>query len=367
MSTQALKTILIVDDLPENIAIVTEALRGHYKTQAAISGERALQLINASDRIPDLILLDIQMSGMSGYEVCREIKAHPRTASIPVIFLTALNADADETYGFEVGAVDFVHKPINPAIIRARVATHLNLKEARDQLSNQNRILEDLVQERTAELIKTQALTIHALASLAEARDNETGNHILRTQHYVKRLAEQLSSDTRFKTVLSDDIIATLYKSAPLHDIGKVGIPDRILLKPGRLDHDEFEIMKQHATIGAEAIAAAEKQAGSGNCFLQTAREIAQFHHEKWDGSGYPQGLQGSEIPLSARLMAIADVYDALVSKRIYKPPFSHEKAVSIILEGRGSHFDPDMTDAFAALQQEFHQIAQRFSDEDAD
>lgn len=365
MTTPAAKTVLIVDDLPENIAIVSEALRGHYRTQAAISGERALQLIEASDRTPDLILLDVQMPGLNGYEVCRRIKADPRTAGIPIIFLTALHDDADEAYGFEVGAVDFVHKPFNPAIVRARVATHLTLKDARDQLSNQNRILEDLVQERTAELIKTQSLTIHALASLAEARDNETGNHILRTQHYVKRLAEHLRIDARFQAVLTDKIIEIVYKSAPLHDIGKVGIPDHILLKPGRLDRDEFEIMKQHASIGAEAIATAEKQAGSYNCFLQTAREIAQYHHEKWDGSGYPHGLKGEAIPVAARLMAVADVYDALVSKRVYKPPFSHEQAVGIILEGRGSHFDPDMADAFTELQAEFHDIAQRFSDED--
>lgn len=360
---QAAKTVLIVDDLPENITVVAEALRAHCKTQAAISGERALALINNGGNAPDLILLDIQMPGLDGYEVCRRIKANPQTAEVPVIFLTALNEDTDEAHGFAVGAVDFMHKPFNPDVIRARVATHLSLKEARDQLRDQNVVLERLVEERTEELVKTQSLTIHALASLAEARDNETGNHILRTQHYVRRLAEHLQTGARFRAALTDNVIEVLFLTAPLHDIGKVGIPDRILHKPGRLDEKEFEIMKTHSAIGAEAIASAEKQFGLSNSFLRTAREIALYHHERWDGCGYPQGLQAEAIPVAARLMAIADVYDALVSKRVYKPPFQHEEAVHIILEGRDAHFDPEMADAFADLQAEFREIAQQFSD----
>lgn len=225
-----------------------------------------------------------------------------------------------------------------------------------------NHMIQSLAQ-RTEELNVTRDASILGLASLAETRDNETGGHILRTQHYVKALAEKLSQTAKHSAYLTPQTIQLLYKSAPLHDVGKVGIPDNILLKPGKLTDEEFDIMKKHPQIGADALEVAEKQLGS-NSFLRIAREISLSHHEKWDGKGYPEGLKGDDIPLSGRLMAVADVYDALISKRVYKPAFSHEKARDIILEGKGNHFDPDIVDAFVALETEFKAIAAQFSDE---
>ena len=221
--------------------------------------------------------------------------------------------------------------------------------------------------KRTREVQVVQDVTIMAMASLAETRDNETGNHIRRTQNYVRALAKKLQPHPKFSALLTDDTVEMLYKSAPLHDIGKVGIPDAILLKPGKLTPEEFETMKTHTTLGRDAIIAAETLIDAPSTFLQLAREIAHYHQEKWDGSGYPEKLAGDAIPLSARLMAVADVYDALISRRVYKPPFSREKSVGIIREGRGTHFDPDMVDAFLAIEEEFHSIAERFADSEAD
>lgn len=365
---QRRKTVLVVDDVPENIAIAISVLKSTYKVQTAIDGESALDLVIGARRKPDLILLDIQMPGIDGYEVCRRIKSDPQCSGIPVIFLTSLADHLDEARGFMVGAVDYIHKPFSPAIVQVRVATHLSLKDARDQLEDQNHLLEERVRERTREIALVQGVTIGAMASLAEARDNETGNHINRTQRYIESLAHSLCKQPRFAAELTPDVIESLFRSAPLHDIGKVGVPDRILLKPGSLDAGEFEIMKTHATIGAVAIARAERQLGStNNSFLRYAREIALYHHERWDGHGYPEGLAGDAIPVSARLMALADVYDALISKRVYKPAFSHEKAVTIIQEGRGRHFDPDIVDKFVAIQDEFQRIAISFLDEEED
>jgi putative two-component system response regulator len=361
-------TILIVDDEPTNISILMELLRKDYRLVAARSGEQALQRV-ASGGLPDLILLDVMMPGMDGHEVCKRLKANPRTRSIPVIFVTAMGGDTDETRGFQLGAVDYITKPISPPVVEARVRTHLTLKQAHEVLADHNRILEQKVAERTLDLAITQDITILSMATLAETRDNETGNHIRRTQHYVRLLAERLLEQGHYSDQLNEKIIDLLFKSAPLHDIGKVGIPDHILLKPGRLDAVEFEIMKTHTTLGRDAILAAEDaliEARSGareNSFLRYAREIAYGHQEKWDGSGYPEGLQGLDIPLSARLMAIGDVYDALVSKRVYKPAFSHEKACSIIEEGRGSHFEPLLVDMFLQLTDRFLQIHQSFND----
>ncbi|MGD9952897.1 MAG: HD domain-containing phosphohydrolase [Burkholderiales bacterium] len=240
-------------------------------------------------------------------------------------------------------------------------------RAARDFLKDQNAFLESEVQKRIRQLATIQDVTIMAMASLAETRDNETGNHIRRTQHYVKALALELRRRGRHAEILDDAAIEVLYKSAPLHDIGKVGIPDRILLKPGKLTPEEFEVMKSHTTLGRDAIIAAEKLLDEPTSFLQSAREIAHYHQEKWDGSGYPEGLKGEEIPLAARLMAVADVYDALISKRVYKPAFTHEESVRIIVAGRGTHFDPEMVDAFLAIAGEFHDIAQRYADTEED
>ncbi len=355
-------TVLVVDDTPDNLSLMSDLLRTDYKVKLAPSGERALQ-IAAGESKPDLILLDIMMPDMDGYEVLRRLQFNPDTEDIPVIFLTAMSAAEDESIGLELGAVDYITKPVNPAIVMARVRNHLQLKRARDFLAHHNHVLEEEVASRTQALAELQDATIRAMASLAETRDNETGNHIRRTQHYVEALARHLQGHPRFKEELTDTNIETIFKSAPLHDIGKVGIPDRILLKPGKLTPEEFEIMKTHTTLGRDAIVAAESETTHDNPFFRYAKEITYSHQEKWDGSGYPEGLMGNNIPLSARLMAVADVYDALISERVYKAAFSHEKAVEIIREGRGSHFDPDMVDAFLVLSEEFRRIAQRFAD----
>jgi putative two-component system response regulator len=359
-------TVLVVDDTPDNLTLMSGLLKNLYRVKVANNGEKALKIVQAADK-PDLILLDIMMPGLSGYEVCKILKDDPATRDIPIIFLTAMSATEDEKKGLELGAADFITKPVNPPIVLARVATQLHVKAAADFLKDQNSYLESEVGKRTRELAAIQDVTILAMASLAETRDNDTGNHIRRTQHYVKLLADQLQPHPRFANFLTDHTIAMLFKSAPLHDIGKVGIPDRILLKPGRFEPHEFEIMKTHCKLGRDAIQHAEDQLGLEVEFLKYAKEIAYSHQEKWDGSGYPEGLAGDAIPISARLMAVADVYDALISRRVYKEGMPHEKAVAIIEEGRGSHFDPDIVDAFLALSDAFQQVARRYADSDAE
>jgi len=358
-------TLLAVDDTADNLALLNDLLSKPYKVKLANSGAKALKIAAAAPP-PDLILLDIMMPGMDGYEVCRQLKLQAATRDIPVIFLTAC-ADAEaERAGLEAGAVDYVTKPFNPPVLLARVKTHLALKAQADFLRDKSAFLEAEVDKRTREIRAIQDVTIHTLASLAETRDSETGNHIRRTQFYVKALARRLCENPGLAAILTPRYIEMLFKSAPLHDIGKVGIPDSILLKPGRLSPEEFEIMKTHTTLGRQAIEHAEQLLGMQVDFLSMSKDIAQSHQEKWDGSGYPQQLAGDAIPLSARLMALADVYDALISRRIYKPAMSHAQAAEIIVAGRGQHFDPDVVDAFLAIQDEFQAIARRFSDAEA-
>jgi len=262
-----------------------------------------------------------------------------------------------------LGAVDYLTKPIKPAIVLARIRTQLQLRAAAAFLEDRNAYLEEEVRRRTLEVQAIQDVTILAMASLAETRDNETGNHIRRTQHYIRILAEALSVQSQYAGILDEKTIGLLFKSAPLHDIGKIGIPDAVLLKPGPFDSDEMTIMKTHTQLGRDAIEQAERQLGMEVDFLRLAKEIAYSHQEKWDGSGYPEGLAGEAIPLSARLMALADVYDALISRRVYKPPFSHAQAKEIICNGRGSHFDPAVVDAFVAEEARFVEIARTFAD----
>lgn len=357
-------TILVVDDTPENLSLMSALLKDTYRIKVANNGEKALKYV-LGDGKPDLILLDIMMPGLSGYDVIREIKNNPATRHIPVIFLTAMSTAEDEKKGLEMGAADYITKPISPPIVLARVKTQLENKAAADFLRDKNSYLETEVARRAREISAIQDVTILTMASLAETRDSDTGNHIRRTQHYVKILAEKLRTHPRFSYFLSDQTIDLMFKSAPLHDIGKVGIPDRILLKPGRFTPEEFEIMKTHTTLGRDAIEHAEKQLGMPVEFLHLAKEFAYYHQEKWDGSGYPTGAGGDDIPISARLMAVADVYDALISRRVYKEGMSHEKAAAIITEGKGTHFDPDVADAFVELQEEFRAIAARFADSD--
>jgi len=357
-------TIFIVDDTPENLTLVSTLLKPFYRVKVATSGEKALVYFAQHEEVPDLILLDIIMPGLSGFDVIVELKKNSKMRDIPVIFLTAMSRVEDEKKGLELGAVDYITKPISPPVLLARIKTHLQNKVIADFLRDKNEYLEAEITKRTQEISAIQYVTIFALTSLAETRDSDTGNHIRRTQHYVKVLAKKLQTHPHFSPYLSDTMIETLFKSAPLHDIGKVGIPDSILLKPAKLTPEEFEIMKSHTTLGKKAIEHAEEQLGMSVAFLDVAKEIAYSHHEKWDGSGYPLGLKGNEIPICGRLMAVADVYDALIAKRVYKESFSHEKAVGIILEGRGKHFDPDVVDAFEALKETFHEIAIRFSDD---
>ena len=359
-------TILVVDDTPDNLSLMHGLLKDHYTVKGANNGERAIK-IAGGETSPDLILLDIMMPGIDGYEVCRRLKADEKTRDIPVIFLTAKSDMEDEEQGLELGAVDYITKPVSPPILLARVRTQLALKASADFLRDKNEFLEAEVTKRTREVMAIQDVTILAMASLAETRDSDTGNHIRRTQHYVKSLAWKLSTHPRFSAYLTPTNITTLFKSAPLHDIGKVGIPDRILLKPGKLTPEEFEIMKTHTTLGRDAISHAEHDLGMDVAFLTMAKEIAYSHQEKWDGSGYPQGLSGDRIPISARLMAVADVYDALISRRIYKQPMSHADAVQIIKQSSGRHFDPDVVEAFIAIEDHFQAIALSYSDSDED
>ena len=359
-------TVLVVDDAPDSLVLMSALLKAQYKVKVANSGEKALK-IALSGRPPDLILLDIVMPGMTGYEVCARLTADPATCNIPIIFLTTKAEVEAERAGLEIGAVDYITKPVSPPIVLARVKNHLALKAHADFLRSKSEFLESEVARRTREVAAIQDVTILIMASMAETRDSETGNHIRRTQFYVKVLAERLCQHPRFAATLTPNYINLLFKSAPLHDIGKVGIPDRILLKPGGLTREEFEIMKTHTTLGRDAIQAAEDRLGMRVEFLTLAKEIAYCHHEKWDGSGYSEGRAGNDIPLSARMMAVADVYDALISRRVYKEPFPHAKAVEIIAAGRGKHFDPVILDAFLALQDEFRAIAWRYADSEHD
>ncbi|MCH1919263.1 two-component system response regulator [Shewanella sp. A3A] len=359
-------TLLVIDDIPANLTLMYQLFKDEYKVKGSNSGLRGLEL--AQKIQPDLILLDIMMPEVDGFEVCKALKQQPTTRDIPVIFLTAKTDKFDESIGLSLGAVDYVTKPINPDIIKRRVQTHIALKLANDLLRGENQALGKEVERRTRESLKQQQelqiiqdIAFHAMVSLAETRDNETGNHIRRTQTYVKLLAIQLKQHPDYEDYIDDNMIELLFKSAPLHDIGKIGISDTILLKRGKLTTDEFSIMKTHTLIGYDAIRKAEEIAGGSVAFLKYAKEIAKYHHEKWDGSGYPEGLVGRDIPLSARLMAVADVYDALISKRVYKPAFSHPQAVSMIMQGKGSHFDPDIVTAFDTIADQLLAVAQQY------
>jgi len=357
--------ILVVDDNAINLSLLGDVLRPSYRVLVANSGRRALEVAAATP--PDLILLDVMMPGMDGYQVLEHLGAEPATRQIPVIFVTAMSDMADEQRGLTLGAVDYITKPIRPAIVLARVRTQLELKRARDVLRRRNDDLEMEVAARMRENVLIENVTVHALARLAQTRDNETGNHLRRTREYIALLARRLQQHPRFAHFLDERTIELLVKSAPLHDIGKVGIPDHILLKPGRHTAEEWEIMKTHARLGADAIEQAERDAEWPVKFLAFAKQIAHYHHEKWDGSGYPDGLAGDAIPIPARLMAIADVFDALISRRPYKEAFPLNTARTLIAAGRGQHFDPDITDAFLAGIDDFAAIAARYADDVAE
>jgi len=359
-------TILVIDNSPDSLALIQAVLKDNYLVRGASNSSEGLRMAS-SDAPPDLILLDVMLTDMDGHAVCRQLKADTLTQSIPILFLTTKSDQAEEEMGFEIGAGDYITKPVSAPILRNRVRNQLMLRSSIDFLHNHDAFLETEVANRTKALTAIQNVTVLALASLAETRDADTGNHLRRTQRYVRALAWKLSSQSRFSAFLTPANVGLLFRSAPLHDIGKVGIPDRILLKPGKLTPEEFEIMKTHTTLGRDAIARAADELGEDVAFLTLAKEIAYSHQEKWDGSGYPQGLQGEQIPISARIMALADVYDALISRRVYKEPLPHAQAVHIIEQVSGRHFDPDVVQAFVAIQDTFETIALAFADSYAD
>ena len=368
--------ILVLDDQVESLRLLIGLLEADYTVHPFIRGLDLIDYVQ-NGRPADLVLLDVVMPAPDGFEVCQLLRAMPQMEQVPIIFMSGLDTPSDEAHGLALGAADYVTKPLTPAILLNRVGHHVQLGRAMRLILTQNELLDQRVAERTSELAqknaalnaamheisKTQDATIVALSSLAEARDNETGMHIRRTQSYVRALAEKLARQPRYAETLTPEAIDMMAKSAPLHDIGKVAIPDNILLKPGRLDAEEFEIMKSHALHGRMAIEVAEASMGGSNTFLRYAHEIAYGHHERWDGMGYPQGLAGEAIPLSARLMALADIYDALISKRVYKEAFTHDTAVQMILAQRGKHLDPDVVDAFATITGEFSAIASALAD----
>jgi len=362
------RILIVEDELPDQL-ILEDLLEQQFEVHTSSNGREALDYLKVPHPV-DLILMDIMMPVLDGFEACQQIKADPELQDIPVLFLTSLESVADEKHGLSLGAEDFIHKPYSPPLVLARVHNHIELARSRKLLRKRNAALELQVQERTrallhetAQVMRAQESTINSLCALAELRDNETGDHIRRTQHYVRTLARRLSLSPLFAAELSEATIALLFKSAPLHDVGKVAIPDAILLKPGKLTDDEWSIMKRHAEYGRDALVEAEKELGDSVSFLRYAREIAYGHHEKWDGSGYPQQLSGNAIPLAARIMAVADVYDALISKRVYKPAMAHGQAVEIIMQGRGKHFDPAIIDLLVDVIDEFQVIAKGYSD----
>ena len=368
--TDVRPTLLIVDDSPENLTVLGELLQDSYTVRAANSGARALELAALQPQ-PDLILLDIMMPDMDGFQVLARLRADALTQDLPVIFVTAMSADADEELGLALGAADYITKPIRPAVVLARIRNQLELRQARQQLKHQNDFLEQEINRRMHDNQLVQDVSIRALAHLAETRDLETGKHLRRVQEYIRLLAEQLRSHPRFAAhyteLLNVRSINLIAQSAPLHDIGKVGIPDDVLLKPGQLSTAQWEVMKTHAQLGAEAIALAQAEATQDGSkpveFLSVAKQIAHWHHERWDGTGYPDGLRGDAIPLPARLMAIADVFDALISRRVYKEPIGFAMARDIISASAGSHFDPEITTVFLENYDALCVIATRHAD----
>ncbi|MDX2470208.1 MAG: response regulator [SAR324 cluster bacterium] len=352
--------LLAIDDSPINLEILVESLGDFYDFQIATNAEDGLELIKAEK--PDLILLDVIMPGMSGFELCEILKSKADYKDIPIIFLTGADDPSQKLKGFEMGAVDYVTKPLEPSEIRARIKTQLEVKKAQEILKQHNFALSEKVAEKTRDIQSLQDATINLLANLAEYRDPETGGHVKRTQNYVKLLAQHAAKLPEHGEYLTDETIELLFKVAPLHDIGKVGVRDHILLKPGKLTAEEFEQMKLHPQFGRDAIESSMDRVPDSR-FLKEARALIYTHHEKWDGTGYPEKIKGEQIPLSGRLMAIADVYDALVSRRMYKAPFSHKKAAAIIEEGKGTHFDPQLVDIFLKLEGEFKSIALELAD----
>jgi len=339
--TNEKQTILLVDDTPENIDVLSGVLRDDYKLKVALDGKKALKIAFGKSK-PDMILLDVMMPEIDGYEVCRRLKQEPSTASIPVIFITAKSQEGDEKLGLDLGAVDYITKPISAPIVLARVKTQLALYD-------QNRILELKVKERTLELEKTRFEIIRRLGRAAEFKDNETGLHVIRMSHYSRLIAQALN--------MGETWVDLVFNAAPMHDIGKIGIPDKILLKPAKLDDDEWTIMRKHPEIGAAIIG------DHSSVLLRMARDIALCHHEKWNGTGYPLGTNGENIMLAGRVVAIADVFDALTTKRPYKKAWTVEDAVALIQKEAGTHFDPNLVKIFIEVLPEILKIKAQYEE----
>jgi putative two-component system response regulator len=348
-------SLMIIDDEPVNLDYFRAVLgKQGYHVLTFPRGEPALK--SAAKSPPDLIVLDIRLPDIDGFEVCRRLKDNPVLKEIPVIFLSALHGTREKVKAFAAGGADYVTKPFPLQEILARIENHLKLRRQSLALERQNIDLEMRVHCSDKELLQAQLSTIHALAELMESRDVETRGHIDRTSSYCRLLASKMMKLPAYSAIIDKHFVRDIQHASPLHDIGKFGIPDSILLKPGKLSREEFETMKTHVLIGERTLAKALKQY-PGNDFLRMGREIARFHHEHWDGSGYPDGLAGSKIPVSARIMALSDVYDALRSERPYKSGFSHENSREIIIEGSGNHFDPGVVEAFAAIENDFRAI----------
>lgn len=344
---QAHSTIAVIDDSPSHFRILSEKLRNQpYKIIGFTSAEEALQAI--SEEPPNVILLDVVMPEMSGFEFCKSIKKDPRLKEIPVIFCSALEDVQEKEKAFAVGGSDYLTKPFSIDELLLRVNAQLRQGRIKTSLMERNSTLAAQLEEMKEEVCSLQEATIISLVELARARDNDTGYHIERTQFYCKRFAEKLRGIGEYKTRIDDDFMINIFQAAALHDIGKVAVPDNILLKPGRLTDDEFEVIKNHSRVGAQILKITAEKYPRNN-YLNMGVDIARYHHEKWNGSGYPDGLAGGDIPLSAHIMAFADVYDALRSERVYKEAYSHEQVVELIAKGSGKQFDPLMTEVFIA------------------
>ena len=335
------KTILVVDDNPDNIHLLRDILHPHYQIKAAINGKLAIKIACAIEK-PDLIILDIMMPELDGYEVCEQLKKRPETAHIPIIFVSAKSAVNDEKRGFDLGAVDYITKPISPPIVLARVSSHLKLVDQQLHLMT-------LVHEKTQDLEKTRMEIVHSLGRAAEYKDNETGMHVIRMSWYSYFLAQQVTDNKSWPELLRN--------AAPMHDVGKIGIPDEVLLKPGKLNAKEWAIMQKHVEYGVEILGEHETS------LLALALEVAHYHHEKWDGSGYPNRISGEDIPLSARIVAIADVFDALTSQRPYKKAWSVEDATELIQSEAGKHFDPNLVPKFLDCLPKVLEIKAKYKD----
>lgn len=353
--------ILIVDDIEINRTILREMLQSDYEIVEAGGGKQALNIIfgdNGTDikTLPTAILLDIMMPDMDGFQVLKKVKSIEATKNIPVLFITAADSEEIESRGLIAGAADYITKPFNMDVVKARINNHVSLAQYRHKL-------EHLVEVKTAEVTRTYESTLEVLATIIEYRNLESGAHIRRTMYFTDILIEKMKKDKRFNTLLSEENIGALIKASALHDIGKIGIPDDILLKPGKLTVEEFEVIKTHTTIGGRIIDSIAKNLPDNDLYMKYARDICLYHHERWDGNGYPTKLSGTDIPLCARIISVVDVYDALTSIRCYKSAFSHEESLGIILEGKGTQFDPDIVDIVMEIADIFKDIESTYRD----